>query len=289
FDSNDFMKIDPTHGFVDYKNYQDAHDGGLIKTQGTELYIGVDSDHNGVAGRGSVRLESQTRYNKGLIIAHFTHIPKAVCGAWPAFWMYGPNWPNSGEADVYEQWNLADPLYAFHTGAPADVGACTLKPSTFSATQGSNNCYIHAQGQFDNEGSALSLLSSIEKVTNRPLTDATQWTSTVFRVWTWPANKAPADALSGEPNPASWGLPTFSVDSSSCDIDRAFKDMRLVLNIDFCGDAAGNEGLWGWTTNNLPGYCSGKTGYGWCPDYVNSHAGEYEEVYWKVKDIRVFQ
>lgn len=33
---------------------------------------------------------------KGVFIADIEHMPGGVCGIWPAFWMFGPNWPNSG-------------------------------------------------------------------------------------------------------------------------------------------------------------------------------------------------
>ena len=60
---------------------------GLFKTEGDDVRIGVDSTSSGVAGRKSVRLESTATYNNGLFIAKFSHFPKPVCGAWPAFWM----------------------------------------------------------------------------------------------------------------------------------------------------------------------------------------------------------
>lgn len=33
---------------------------------------------------------------KGVFIADIAHMPGGACGSWPAFWMFGPNWPNSG-------------------------------------------------------------------------------------------------------------------------------------------------------------------------------------------------
>lgn len=60
---------------------------GILKTVGEDLYLGVDSksvlDPNGI-GRSSVRIESKSKYKQGLFIATFSHLPKPVCGAWPA-------------------------------------------------------------------------------------------------------------------------------------------------------------------------------------------------------------
>lgn len=81
-------------------------------------------------GRPSVRLESIAAVNQGLVIGDFAHMPGSDCGAWPAcefsppalsvlhnsypgadrdslVWMYGPNWPNSGEIDIIEGANQA--------------------------------------------------------------------------------------------------------------------------------------------------------------------------------------
>lgn len=60
---------------------------GLLKTVGNDLYLGVDHtnklDPKGT-GRSSVRIQSKSKYKKGLFVANFSHLPKPVCGAWPA-------------------------------------------------------------------------------------------------------------------------------------------------------------------------------------------------------------
>ncbi|KAJ4366620.1 hypothetical protein N0V95_000121 [Ascochyta clinopodiicola] len=96
---------DPTHGFVEYVNTQQAQQLGLLRTQGSQVYMGVDTTSvlspTG-SGRKSVRVHSKRAYNQALVIADFAHVPGSNCGSWPAFWMFGPNWPNQGEIDIYE-------------------------------------------------------------------------------------------------------------------------------------------------------------------------------------------
>jgi hypothetical protein len=63
-------------------------------------------DHTGVAskaGRPAVRIESTKTYDSGLIVVDIGHMPGGICGTWPAFWMVGPNWPNSGEIGKFVQ------------------------------------------------------------------------------------------------------------------------------------------------------------------------------------------
>lgn len=77
---------DPNRGFVNYKNRKEAFDRELVKYGGNEVYIGVDHQNKWWSpdGRPSVRLESKKDYTKGLFIARFNHLPKRVCGVWPA-------------------------------------------------------------------------------------------------------------------------------------------------------------------------------------------------------------
>jgi hypothetical protein len=68
FGASDFWTAeDPTHGYVDYVNQQDAWSNGLIGNGGN-IYLGVD--HKNVAsgrGRKSVRLTSKPTYSPGTL------------------------------------------------------------------------------------------------------------------------------------------------------------------------------------------------------------------------------
>ncbi|CZT12645.1 related to mixed-linked glucanase precursor MLG1 [Rhynchosporium agropyri] len=106
-DFNFFDGADPTHGFVSYQNKSSASRRGLISTANGQAYMGVD--HTTVnppfPGRASVRLESKKAYNHGLFITDIAHMPGSICGDWPAWWLFGPNWPNNGEIDIIEEIN----------------------------------------------------------------------------------------------------------------------------------------------------------------------------------------
>lgn len=162
FGTGNYNDVDPTSGFVNYRSRADAETLGLIATQGTEMYIGVDhanslSNAPGSQGRNSVRIESKKSFDSGLIIASFSHLPKPVCGSWPAYWMYGSNWPTNGEIDIYEQWNNApNNLIALHTDKASNVGDCTLVPSESSNSIATGNCDNNALGQYTNQGCAVT-------------------------------------------------------------------------------------------------------------------------------------
>jgi beta-glucanase (GH16 family) len=160
FGTGNYNDVDPTSGYVNYRNRAEATELGLIATQGTEVYIGVDHanklDPLG-KGRSSVRIESKKTFNSGLIIASFTHLPKPVCGTWPGFWMYGANWPANGEIDIYENWNnAATNLVAAHTDHAASVGSCKLEAAEMSGSIATGNCDNNAPGQYQNQGCAVT-------------------------------------------------------------------------------------------------------------------------------------
>lgn len=100
-----FTDSDPTHGFVQYVDKATATSKGLIYTQNNQAIIKTDNTTTTTTGRQSVRLVSTASYNTGLFIFDFEHMPVG-CGTWPAFWMVGPNWPNSGEIDVRHSYML---------------------------------------------------------------------------------------------------------------------------------------------------------------------------------------
>lgn len=219
---------DPTHGFVNYVNQQQAQSQGLIQNWGNQVYIGVDHtttlNPNG-PGRNSVRLQSNKAYNHGLIIADFAHIPGSDCGAWPAFWMFGPNWPSSGEIDIIEGVNLNTyDQVTLHTapGCVPNVGPGGQSGSpTGNADCGAGGGY-NGCGVVSNHATSYGTAFNA----NGGGLYATLWTSTGIKVWYWPSRSAPADARSNSPNPAGWGQPIANY--AGCNFDQYFKNMNIV-------------------------------------------------------------
>lgn len=72
----------------------------------------------------------------------------------------------------------------------------------------------------------------------------------------------------------------MSVTSSTCDVERGFKDLRFILNINFCGDAAGPQ-------FGNDARCAAKAKS--CDAYVSNNPQDFEDVYWKIKYIDVYQ
>ncbi|KAI0095455.1 glycoside hydrolase family 16 protein [Daldinia grandis] len=280
---NFFSGTDPNGGYVQYQTQANAQDLGLVKTQDGEVFVGVD--HAGSyqatgAGRKSVRLESKNVYNKGLIIAEFTHLPKPVCGSWPAFWFFGDPWPTKGEIDLYENWNdLNFNRHTSHVDKPEVVGDCTLVASDMTAKIDSPNCYDFADGQANFQGCSASEFSSTFGSASGGIF-ALEWTDDFLKIWDWPRNGAPKDISSGQPAPSStWGQPSYVI--SKCNVAKAFKDMKMVLNVNFCG-VAGQTGQWDTS-------CKATTGFGSCTEYVAAKGGDFESSNFKVKDIKVYE
>ncbi len=103
-----FTGTDPTGGYVEYITQFEAYLLGYINTKNNQVYLGVDSTTvNPSNGRLSVRVISNQAYTHGLFIADIQHMPGSICGVWPAYWMFGPNFPASGEIDIIENVNYA--------------------------------------------------------------------------------------------------------------------------------------------------------------------------------------
>ncbi|KAI1466022.1 glycoside hydrolase family 16 protein [Daldinia caldariorum] len=278
-----FTGTDPTGGYVQYQNQASAQDLGLIKVQDDEIYLGVDQadgyQPNG-GGRKSVRLESKKIYDKGLVIAEFSHLPKPVCGSWPAFWFFGDPWPTKGEIDLYENWNdLKFNRHTSHVDKPDVVGDCVLVADDMTAKIDSPNCYDFAEGQANFQGCSASEFSSTFGSADGGIF-AMEWTDDFLKIWDWPRNEVPEDISSGQPSPSDkWGKPSYVI--SNCNVDKAFKEMKMVLNINFCG-VAGQTGQW--DTG-----CAASTGFGTCPEYVAAKGGDFESTNFKVKDIKIYE
>jgi hypothetical protein len=129
---NFYTGADPTNGYVSYQSQSAAQSQGLINTNNGQIYMGVDSTTvNPSAGRASVRVSSNEAFTHGLFIADIAHMPGSICGVWPAYWLFGPNWPNSGEIDVIEGVNLAGTdTITLHTAAGCTINTAGSQSGT---------------------------------------------------------------------------------------------------------------------------------------------------------------
>ncbi|KAK7956755.1 uncharacterized protein PG986_005977 [Apiospora aurea] len=112
---------------------------------------------------------------------------------------------------------------------------------------------------------------------------ALEWDSDGLKVWHFPRSAIPSDiafAPLTSPEPASWGPPQALFGGSGCNADSFFFNMSLVININLCGDYAGN--VWGKTDkcNTLAPTCK---------DYVASSPEAFLGAFWNVNYIDVYQ
>ncbi|KAJ0158277.1 putative endo-1,3(4)-beta-glucanase, partial [Colletotrichum tanaceti] len=276
--SANYNDVDPTGGYVSYKSAEEARSMGILKTVGEDLYLGVDSksvlDPNGI-GRASVRIESKSKYKQGLFVATFSHLPKPVCGAWPAFWTVGNPWPDAGEVDIVETWN-EDNVNKVVLHTDERIGECRIDGEGMTGTVSKPNCANFAVGQADNEGCA-GLDPAAPFGSAEGGVYAMQWTDDAIKVWGFTHADAPADIAANHPDPAGWGVPSFT--TSACAADKLFGEAKLVMNVNLCG-VAGQDGIWD--------TCKAKTGGATCKQWVAENPAAFAEVYFQLRSVKIY-
>ncbi|KLJ09395.1 endo-1,3(4)-beta-glucanase [Blastomyces silverae] len=275
-----FSGDDPTHGYVNYLDRAAAHSQGLLSTADNVIYMGVDST-NVASGRGrsSIRVTSKKAYDNGLIIADIEHMPGGICGTWPAFWTFGPNWPNNGEIDIIEGVHKqASNLVAMHTTS----GCRIINSGNFTGTLLTPNCDVNAPGQPPNAGCTISSSDSTSYGrgfnANGGGVYAMEITASAVTVWFFPRNAIPEDIHAATPYPASWPRPMAQF-KGACDIAAHIKLQKIVFDTTFCGDWAGNV----WSTSR----CASKAPT--CQEFVQHNPTAFKQAYWRVKYVRTFE
>ncbi|KAK1961396.1 hypothetical protein LY78DRAFT_545612, partial [Colletotrichum sublineola] len=275
--TGNYNDVDPTGGYVSYKSAAEAQSMGLLKMVDEDLYLGVDSkstlDPNGI-GRSSVRIESKTKYRQGLFVASFSHLPKPVCGAWPALWTVGNPWPQGGEIDIYEGWN-DDGISKVVLHTDEKIGECRIDGKNMTGTVSKPNCANFAAGQADNEGCA-GLNPAAPFGSPEGGVYAMEWKDDAIRVWGFTHGNVPADLS----KPETFGTPSFT--TSTCAADKLFTEAKLIMNIDLCG-VAGQDGIY-----NAPGGCVAKTGVATCKEWVAKNPAAFADVYFQLKSIKIY-
>ncbi|KAK5652562.1 hypothetical protein OQA88_10323 [Cercophora sp. LCS_1] len=278
--------VDQNHGFVQYLDAPAANREGLAGYAQGAVYLGVDYKNPTTTGRASVRVESKKHYNKGLFIADIAHMPSTAhdgCGLWPAFWTYSPggHWPDNGEIDIIEGVNTeTSNNVVLHTGYSCRIDDSDTIPTTTSnghECQGSVGC----RQQAASSGTWGARFNEA-----RGGVYAMEWTDRAILTWFFPRNSAMASKLSRDDGQAitdtlDFGQPLASfVGGSGCSITDNFKDQVIVFNINFCGDWAGKD--WNSRTKCIAHGLN-------CNDYVAANPSAFEEAYWLINSVRVYQ
>lgn len=112
-----------------------------------------------------------------------------------------------------------------------------------------------------------------------------EWTDSHAKVWSWSHADVPRDLVEGQPSPSTWGTPSYAI--MGCDMDKGWRDQRVVLNIGFCG-VAGQDGTKPYTKNHW-GECAASTGYDSCTAYVANNPKDFVDSHFLVKDIVVYR
>lgn len=275
-----FTEPDPTHGYVRYVDRETAFRDGIASDSGGAVFLGVDHrTYNPLGGRKSVRLTSQKSFTHGLVVADINHMPGAICGVWPAFWMFGPSWPSFGEIDIIEGVNDQDSnTITLHTS-----------PGCFMTLSGENNntkstrkdCSVVGAGcgmQTRGDGNYGDAFNSIKGGVY-----AMDWTSERIAVWFFPRDSIPDDVASRSPDPTAWGEPLAQFSGGDgCSIDSHFKTNNIVIDTTFCGDWAGSPSVW---DSNLRCSASGRS----CVQYVATNPLDFVGADWLINSVMVYK
>jgi len=241
-------------------------------TEDGTVYLGADKALPfGAAGPNSFRMESKGVYNQGLFIFDIAHAPTG-CGTWPAIWMYGDRFPLNGEIDIFENVNdETTNLISLKT-----LDGCTQMPliRNQSAIVKSNNCNLNST---DIDPTSQKMQFAQEGCQTRSSTNsqygpqfnaagggmyAMKWDSQGIVFWFWQRGAAnwPADIVASKPNPSSWGIPESNFTFTACDRCLIY-DVKLVIDLYFCGRFAGEQNIWDRT-------CKASTGQPTCADHM---------------------
>lgn len=162
---------------------------------------------------------------------------------------------------------------------------CSIKAADMSSEIESYNCDAHAPGQYWYQGCSSNNFNDTAFGSPKGGIYVLEWTDSHAKVWSWPHADVPQDLVQGKPNPTTWGTPAYAI--VGCDMDKGWRDQRIVLNIGFCG-VAGQDGTQPYTKNHW-GQCAASTGYESCTSYVAKNPGDFVNSYFLVKDIVIYR
>jgi hypothetical protein len=196
----------------------------------------------------------------------------------------GPDWPDNGEIDIIEGVNSQNfDAMTLHTSSGCVItdngvmSSTTLLNPDCNSGGASDGCSEHS-GDPESYGTAFNKAGN-----GTGGAFAMEWTSDHIAIWFWQRSHIPGDITSDKPNPSSWGAPSgrFSASGGTgCNIAQHFTQHAITFDTTFCGDWAGN--VWG-----SDPVCSKLAAN--CVDYVAQHPEAFQELYWIINSLKVYQ
>jgi len=275
---------DPTHGRVNYVDECTAIEKNLTFTSNDTFVMRADYttvlDPNG-PGRDSVRISSYKAYGYSIMILDLRHMPTG-CGTWPAFWTNANNasWPEGGEIDILEGVNDEGPNGSvLHTSTQCtmvdtnmDDRGSIVSSNCTSAEGAGAGCMVHSDRP-NSYGPGLNAIGGGFFAMER--------TASYINVWFWGRNETdiPDDIQNLDNrttiNAGAWGQPYANFVNNDCDIEKSFQDQNIIINLTLCGDWAGDA---------YPSTCPQT-----CVDHVNSNPADFENAYWDIASLRIYE
>ena len=173
-----------------------------------------------------------------------------------------------------------------------------------------DNCWVMAPHQWQNQGCVA--IDQRNYTLGAPLNEvggglyALEWDPANQRIrsWVFPRNEEIPENLQAavetsslqsserlSPDTDQWGLPYayFAIGQyTGCSADH-FQNMRIVINLAFCGTVAGNRFLADCPEIAKLNLTGGGDPWETCNAYIDSNPKALEEAYWKIRGAYVFQ
>ncbi|KAI0005363.1 concanavalin A-like lectin/glucanase domain-containing protein [Russula compacta] len=286
-----FTGSDPTNGNVQFVDQQTAQSSNLtsISSAGNAI-MRIDTTPQVSGNRNSVRVQTQFSFNGGLVIMDSVHMPTG-CGTWPAFWMNGPTWPQTGEIDIVEGVNnYTNNQATLHTGTGCQMPSSNAAALNITGSVvGGTNC---AALQTGNEGCGIR--ASQTNSFGAPFNNAgggvyaMLWDNSGISIWFFSRGNIPSDITASAPVPEGWGTPMAFWPASTCNPYQFFQNQGVIFDTTLCGDWAGSV----WTATGVPGQdqsCAQRTGVATCQQFVQQNGAALSEAYWEVKSVKIYQ
>ncbi len=142
-----------------------------------------------------------------------------------------------------------------------------------NAGDGSEGCSVHAPLNYSMNGQPMATAGPDFNAQGGGVY-VHHWSEAGINIWLFSHDSLPKDIADGCPNPSSWTQkPLASFSGSGCDFNTAFLPQQLIINIDVCGDWAGEV---------YPG------GNGTCADFAANNPSAYQEAYFEFASIKMY-